>query len=396
LTDGALLVGGPAGGLKAEGASQVDRVVVVGGGVLGMMHAVQARSRGMDVVHLERERAPRGASVRNFGLVWVSGRAAGPELALAQRARTRWEELAALVPETGFRPHGSLTVAADDAELGLLKEAAARPDAAERGFELLDQAATAEVNPALRGEFAGALLCRRDAIVEPRKVPAALRDYLLASQSRAGPGYDWQPGREAIEVAPHAVRDHTGTWHRGDLVVLCTGAAHTGIVGAHLAGYQQSPVRRVRLQMLQTEPFGGRLTTSVADGDSLRYYPAFDLPGRARLGPQAPVAAAAAAQLLMVQRLDGSLTIGDTHSYDEPFDFDVDEAPYEHLRGRAERLLGIQLPPTGRRWAGVYSQVTGGELYHRSQVAPGVELVTGPGGRGMTCSPAIAEETFAE
>jgi glycine/D-amino acid oxidase-like deaminating enzyme len=30
----------------------------------------------------------------------------------------------------------------------------------------------------------------------------------------------------------------------------------------------------------------------------------------------------------------------------------------------------------------------------RSTVSPGVVLVTGPGGRGMTCSPAIAEETF--
>jgi hypothetical protein len=27
-------------------------------------------------------------------------------------------------------------------------------------------------------------------------------------------------------------------------------------------------------------------------------------------------------------------------------------------------------------------------------VADGVVLVTGPGGRGMTCSPAIAEETY--
>ena len=49
---------------------------------------------------------------------------------------------------------------------------------------------------------------------------------------------------------------------------------------------------------------------------------------------------------------------------------------------------------TQRRWAGVYSQVTTSELYHRSQVAPGVVLVTGPGGRGMTCSPAIAEDSF--
>ena len=372
-----------------------DRVVIVGGGVLGMMHAVQARSRGMDVVHLEREAGPRGASVRNFGLVCVSGRAAGPELALAQRARTLWGELGSLVPEAGFRSHGSLTLASDEAELGLLKEAAAMPDAGERGFELLEQAAAVEVNPSLRGEFAGALLCRRDAIVEPRKVPAAFCNYLLGSHPRRGTGYDWQPGLGAIEVAPHAVRDHAGTWHRGDLVVLCTGAAHTGIAGPHLATYVRPPVRRVRLQMLQTEPFGRQLTTSVADGDSLRYYPAFDLPGRARLAPQTPVAAAAAAQLLLVQRLDGSLTIGDTHSYDEPFDFDVDELPYDHLRARAEQLLGVPVPPTRRRWAGVYSQVTGSELYHRSQVAPGVTLVTGPGGRGMTFSPAIAEETFA-
>lgn len=65
------------------------------------------------------------------------------------------------------------------------------------------------------------------------------------------------------------------------------------------------------------------------------------------------------------------------------------------LPGRAEQLLGTGLPPTRCRWAGIYSQVTTGELYHRSQVAPGVVPVTGPGGRGMTCAPAIAEETFA-
>ena len=370
--------------------NDAGRVVIVGGGILGTMHAVSARQRGHEVVQLEREADARGASVRNFGLVWVSGRAPGRELELAIRARQRWEQITADVPGVGFRAAGSLTLAAGDAELSLMKAACALPDADQRGFELLDQAATREVNPALRGEFAGALWCREDAIVEPRAAAAALRAHLAAS-----PGYTWLPGREAVAAAPHAVRDHTGDWHRGDLVVLCPGAAHTGIAGPHLASYQRPPVRRVRLQMLQTEPFDGRLTTSVADGDSLRYYPAYDLPGRDRLPPQEPAGSAAAAQLLLVQRLDGSLTIGDTHEYDEPFAFDVDEAHYDHLRGRAEQLLGTPLPPTRRRWAGVYSQVTTPELYHRSQVAPGVVLVTGPGGRGMTCSPAIAEETFA-
>jgi FAD dependent oxidoreductase TIGR03364 len=366
-----------------------QRIVVIGGGVLGTMHAVAARRRDYEVVHLEREGEARGASVRNFGLVWVSGRRAGAELALALRARELWAELGEVVPGLCFRPAGSLTLATDDAELRVLKEAAARPDAAQRQFELLDPGAVRAVNPALRGELAGGLYCRADAIVEPRLALPALRGYL------AGPGYEWLPGREVTEIAPNAVRDHTGAWHQCDLVVLCPGAALAGVVGRYRGSLARDGVRRVRLQMMQTAPAAERLTTAVADGDSLRYYPAYDLPGRGQLPAQAPVAARARAQLLMVQRADGGLTIGDTHEYDEPFTFDVDSDAYDHLQGRAQALLGAPIPRIQRRWAGVYSEVSiGSALYHRSEPEPGVVLVTGPGGRGMTCSPAIAEETF--
>jgi len=373
-----------------------QRIVVVGGGVLGTMHAVMARRRGYEVVHLEREAEARGASVRNFGLVWVSGRRAGAELGLALRARELWQELAAAVPGLGFRPAGSLTLATDDAELQVLKEAAGLPDADRRRFELLDPGGVREVNPALRGELAGGLLCRADAIVEPRQVLPALRGHLK------GDGYQWLPGREVTEIAPNAVRDHTGAWHQCDLVVLCTGAAFTGVTGRYQRFLARDGVRRVRLQMMQTAPLAERLTTAVADGDSLRYYPAYELPGRSQLPPQPPAAARARAQLLLVQRADGGLTIGDTHEYEEPFAFDVDSDAYDHLLGRAAALLGAPVPRVQRRWAGVYSETqpaagqpaAGQALYHRSEPEPGVVLVTGPGGRGMTCAPAIAEETF--
>jgi glycine/D-amino acid oxidase-like deaminating enzyme len=62
----------------------MQRVIVVGGGVLGMMHAATARQRGCQVVHLEREPGSRGATVRNFGLMWVSGRAPGPAVRAPQ------------------------------------------------------------------------------------------------------------------------------------------------------------------------------------------------------------------------------------------------------------------------------------------------------------------------
>ena len=161
-------------------------MVIVGGGVLGTMHAVMARRRGFSVVHLEREPEARGASVRNFGLVWVSGRRAGPELALALRARELWEEIAASAPGTGFRPAGSLTLATREAELRVLGEAAELPDAKQRDFELLDPDGVRAVNPALRGEFLGGLYCRADAIVEPRVALPALR--LRRSRGRGTSG----------------------------------------------------------------------------------------------------------------------------------------------------------------------------------------------------------------
>jgi len=366
-----------------------QRVVIVGGGVIGTMHALEGVRRGWEVVHLEADAGPRRASVRNFGLVWVSGRAAGRELELGLRARELWESTAAVAPGVGLRADGSLTVATDPAELALMEEAAAGPDAAARQLAILDGDGVRAANPAVRGKVLGGLLCRRDAVVEPGAVLGALRGLLLA-----GGDYRWLPGRRAVEVGAGTVVDHLGAEHRGSLVLVCPGAAHTGLGGTVGGALAQAPVRRCRLQMMQTGPATASLTTSIADGDSMRYYPAFDLPGRAKLPPPSPETAAVGMQLLLVQRAAGGLTIGDTHVYDEPFDFAVEEFLYDRLRARAEEILGWRLPPVVRRWAGVYSAATDGRVCLREEVEPGVVVVTGLAGRGMTLAPAIAEETW--
>ncbi|OSC73259.1 FAD-dependent oxidoreductase [Streptomyces sp. 4F] len=370
------------------------RVIVVGAGVVGTMHAWHAVNRGHEVVQIERETEARGASLRNFGQIWVSGRAGGEELETALRARELWEEIGARVPALGFRPNGSLTPVRGDLERAVAEAAVARPDAAARGYELLTPGEARAVNPALRGDFDAALYCERDAAVEPRTAQLALRAELLRS-----PGYTFLPGREVREVVgERAVRDDHGEVHTGDAVVLCTGAWLGGLV-RELAG-PDLPVRRVRLQMMQTDPLGEPLTTSVADADSFRYYPAYTSPALDELNARQPQPATAAEhrmQLLMVQRADGGLTIGDTHEYEHPFAFDTVEDPYDHLTGVVESLLGRPLPKIRRRWAGVYAQCTDkSRVVHRQRVREGVWLVTGPGGRGMTCSPAIAETTANE
>lgn len=370
------------------------RVIVVGAGVVGTMHAWHAVNRGHEVVQIERETEARGASLRNFGQIWVSGRAGGEELETALRARELWEEIGARVPALGFRPNGSLTPVRGDLERAVAEAAVARPGAAARGYKLLTPGEARAINPALRGDFDAALYCERDAAVEPRTAQLALRAELLRS-----PGYTFLPGREVREVVgERAVRDDHGEVHTGDAVVLATGAWLGGLV-RELAG-PDLPVRRVRLQMMQTDPLGEPLTTSVADADSFRYYPAYASPALDELNarqPQPATAAEHAMQLLMVQRADGGLTIGDTHEYEHPFAFDTVEDPYDHLTGVVESLLGRPLPKIRRRWAGVYAQCTDtSRVVHRQRVRDGVWLVTGPGGRGMTCSPAIAETTANE
>jgi FAD dependent oxidoreductase TIGR03364 len=378
----------------------LERVVIVGGGVIGTMHAREACRRGWEVVHLEADPGPRRASVRNFGLVWVSGRAPGPELDLALRARELWEQIAGQAPDVGFRPDGSLTIAGDDTEAALLAEAASQPDAAARGFELLDTAGVRSVNPSVRGDIAAGLWCRHDAVVEPGRVLGALRRELETTGR-----YRWSPGRQAVDVSTGGspagsgatVIDHLGDHHQGSLVLLCLGDRLTGLGGRVGAALSAAPLRRCRLQMMQTAPTGERVSTAIADGDSMRYYPAFDLPGRRRLSPARSEMAAWGMQLLLVQRADGGLTIGDTHAYEEPFDFAVEEPPYDDLRMRAETILGWPLPPVVRRWAGVYSLTSDDRsIYYRERIDDGVSVVTGAAGRGMTLSPAIAEETWEE
>jgi len=368
------------------------RIVVIGGGVLGTMHAVELVRRGHQVTQLEREPEARGATVRNFGLIWVSGRSA-TELPVTLRARALWERLGTEVPGIGFRANGSLTVLRSEAEIAVAKQVAANPDAAERGVAVLDVAEARRRNPVLRGQFLAALWCAKDAAVESRVALPAVRAHLEASGR-----YRFLAGREArrIHTGPGGaqVHDQTGARHDGDLAVLCPGATLTGLAG-ELAG--ELPIRRVRLQMMQTAPLGEPLPTAITDGDSMRYYPAFAGPALDALRaaePQPEVAAEHHMQLLCVQRKHGGLTIGDTHAYAEPFPFDLDEAPYQHLAGVVESLLGRPLPPIVRRWAGVYAQcLDPTQVVYRRAVDPALWLVTGPGGRGMTLAPAIAEST---
>ena len=265
----------------------MERVVVVGGGVLGTMHAVAARRRGLDVVHLEREPGPRGASVRNFGLIWVSGRGGGPELSLALRAR-------AALGGAGRRGAGPRVPAARVADAGRRRGRAAAAEGGGRAARRRGRGVTSSRRGrGPRGQPGAARRVRRGAALPPGR-RSSNRARCPAGDPRAPAGRA-RAGPAATAGGPAARRSRSrrtrcattpATWHRGDLVVLCTGAAHTGLAGPHLAGYRRPPVRRVRLQMMQT-----RAVRRPADHLGGRRRLAALLPG---LRPARPRPAAAA------------------------------------------------------------------------------------------------------
>ena len=366
------------------------QILIIGGGVIGTMHAWRLLKRGYRVVQIDRDPVPMQASVRNFGLVWVGGRRAGEELEEALLARQLWDEVAADVRELSLRANGSLTIARTEAEVKVMEQSMTLPDADERGWQLLTAEEARQVNPAVRGNFKAALYCSMDAAVEPAHLLHNIRHHLLAHDN-----YTWMPNTEIVDVnegptGPVAFSADGQMFH-GDFALVCPGADHKRLFGSQLA---EAPIRRVRLQMMSTVPLGEELTTSIGDGDSMRYYPAYDVPALRELPPQDPIAAGAKMQLLMVQRTDGTLTIGDTHEYEEPFDIFLREPEYDYLIDVASDILGRSLPKVARRWDGIYSQRTDGAICERTHISKQIVVVTGPGGRGNSLAPAIAENTM--
>ena len=71
---------------------------VVGAGVLGLAHAYHLARRDLRVAVFERHPAARGASVRNFGMLWPVGQPAGERYELARRSVEGWRDDAIYLP----------------------------------------------------------------------------------------------------------------------------------------------------------------------------------------------------------------------------------------------------------------------------------------------------------
>lgn len=357
--------------------------IVIGAGILGLATATHLSARGRKVAILERSNRARGASVRNFGMVWPIGQPAGERLEVALESRAAWE---ATLLEAGvwFEPVGSLHAAYFDDEAEVLHEFAR--DANERGFnvELLNPAAAIARSPRLvRDGLRSALLSRTEACVDPRQAVAGIAAWL---QRARGVEIVFDTGVTAIEEGLVTARDKA---FHADRVWLCSGDELAGLRGELLSSLGLVPCK---LQMMRTRPLPGgeRIGPMLAAGLTLRHYLSFaHCPSLAELGRNLDVRHPGYADfgihVMVSQNGSNELTIGDSHEYGEaidPFDKPVIDAM---ILDYLARFFDLRGEPIVQRWHGIYAKHPT-EPWVVRHPEPRLTVINGVGGNGMTLS----------
>jgi len=153
-------------------------------------------------------------------------------------------------------------------------------------------------------------------------------------------------------------------------------------------------VQRCLLQMLEVAPPGNvRIGPAILTGTGmLRYSALAAMPSaatvRAEIDGRQPELLDHDVNLMLTQRPDGSLVLGDTHRSDQthqPFD---DEGVAALLLREGSRLLGSQLT-VRRRWRGIYAESPVTDFLI-AQPHPGTRVVSVTSGIGMTTALGLA------
>src|SRR5262249_46962983 len=306
------LPGSRPGEAGARMSAEYD-VGVVGAGILGLAHAYHLARRGLRVVVFERHRQARGASVRNFGMIWPIGQPLGPLYQLARRSRELW---LGVLGASGLWPPpcGSLHLAYDEDAAQVLREFVAESAGQDRPCELWTPAQVAARFPAVvpTGLHAG-LWSPIELAVDPRQVIAELPAWLARTY-----GVDFAFGTPVLGHQLPRVVTPDGDWFVRRLVI-CTGTDFCELAPAAFAGSGLVPVK---LQMMRSQAFGDRFQvgTHLAAGLTLRHYASFancpTLPALARrLDAEMPEYGRQGIHVLVSQNGRGELTLGDSHEY---------------------------------------------------------------------------------
>jgi len=364
-------------------------VAIVGAGILGLAHAYVLARKGKRVVLFERGHRASGASVRNFGMIWPIGQPAGEMHCIALRSREIWLE-ALHAARIGYRPTGSLHLAHNADEADVLREFAEVGPAAGYACQWLNaEQALCRSHAIQKGHLQGALWSETEATVDPREIASRFKEYLQEM------GVECRFGSAVRRIELPVIETALERW-AVDTAIVCGGDDFETL---YQEVFATSGLTRCKLQMMRTapQPDDWQLGPALAAGLTLRFYKAFAICStlarlKQRIAEEKPEYERWKIHVLASQTADGAVTLGDSHEYGINVDI-FDRTAIDNLILSEARMF-LQLPcwHIAEHWHGVYA-VHPDRPFFEAEPAPGVRIMTAPGGSGMTLSFGLAERT---
>ncbi|MFD0793080.1 TIGR03364 family FAD-dependent oxidoreductase [Mucilaginibacter litoreus] len=366
--------------------------IVIGAGIVGLATARALAIRGYKVTIFERNKRAVGASIRNFGMVWPIGQPTGPLFDRAMLSRSIWKQVCAEA-NIWHDEVGSLHLAYHNDELEVMGQYA-QVNSGLRDCALLTAGQALQKSAAVNPDgLKGALWSGTEIIVEAREAIGNIAKYLAEKYAVE---FYWNTA--VNEVNGSTVRTGHKTY-QADEVFICSGVEFETLYPELFAA---APITKCKLQMMRmaAQPDNWRIGPALCGSLSMVHYPGFQsaasLPAlRERYNQQYAEYLKWGIHVMVSQNQYGELTVGDSHEYGlvhDPFDKEFINkmiVDYLHTFTRLKDTRVIQT------WNGIYAKLTNGQTELVLEAEPGVTIINGLGGNGMTLSFGLCEQLIS-
>jgi len=312
------------------------KILIIGGGVIGLGIGWQLAKAGASVSIYERTEAGRAASWAAAGMLapLAEAHTEEPELlklgcqSLALYPQWVRELEADTGMSIGYRVEGTLIVGLEPDDTHQLRHLHTSQQDLGLDVEWLTGRAAREIEPALSPRVTAAIRCESDHQVDNRLMVKALQ----RAYQRYGGALHENNAVETIEIEngiATGIKTQDGEKHNGDVIVLSAGCESAQIQG--LPDDVRPPVRPVKGQMLALQMEAGITVKNVIRTVRARY----------------------PTSVYLVPRTDGRLIVGAT-SEEMGFDTRLTAGGvFELLRGAWEAVPGIYELPLLETWTGL-------------------------------------------
>ena len=366
--------------------------IVIGAGIVGLATARALAVRGYKVTVFERNERAVGASIRNFGMVWPIGQPTGPLFERAMLSRSIWKQTCT---EAGIWHDevGSLHLAYHDDELEVMEQYASINQAV-RDCALLSSQQALKRSSGVNAEgLKGALWSGTEMIVEARAAIGAIAQYLAEKHEV---NFHWNTA--ISHVGDSTVMSGNRNW-QADEIFICSGVEFETLYPELFASFE---ITKCKLQMMRlaAQPDGQRIGPALCGSLSMIHYPGFKAAPaldalRKRYEEEYAEYLKWGIHVMAAQNHTGEITVGDSHEYGLVHDpFDKDFINYMILK-YLKTFANFKDTQVIQTWNGTYAKMTSGQTELVVNAEPGVTIINGLGGNGMTLSFGLCEQIIA-